>query len=174
MKLCCLRGSCREPLRLADVARLFDFCKREERFGGRLLVPRAEATVWLYASGKILVLGGEVAQASAAYAAVRARLEEGGHASHVSDAAPWNVAWQVEAHASKRLSLRKVARGIPRSRFLRAQRAVFCELHDRVDEVAGHGLVQVYGSGKLLIRARHVALPPEAIRDLIPAIERTG
>ena len=171
MKLCCLRGHSACPLELRPLSELFPFCRRERRFGGRLLVLAARATVWLYASGRILVLAGEIGQARAAYAAIRSRLEAGGHASRVGDASPWNVMWKVEAHASERLSLRKVASRISGGRFLRAQRAVFCELRHRVDEVASHGLVQIYGSGKLLIRSSREALSPEAVGHLIPAVE---
>jgi len=170
LKLLCVSGTCSNSLKLTDVARLFSFVKRDRRFGGRLCVALSGATLWIYASGKLTVLGREVGQVEAAYSVARRRLEESGNAANVGDAAPWNVVRQIETNPRERLSLRKVCSRIPGSRFERAQRAVLCRLGHGVDKESGHSLVQIYGSGKLLIRGRDVGTLPEAIGNLIPAV----
>jgi TATA-box binding protein (TBP) (component of TFIID and TFIIIB) len=174
LKLICLSGSCTNRLDLERAATLFSFVKKDRRFGGRLCVALSGATLWIYVSGKMTVLGREVGQVEAAYAVARRRLKESGHAADVSDPAPWNVVRQIETDPRERLSLRKISGRIPGSRFERAQRAVLCHLNHGIDEIAGHTLVQIYGSGKLLIRGRHKGALPKAVRDLIPTVESAG
>lgn len=173
LKLLCVAGNCAETLDLNAVTRAFCFVRKDVRFGGRLCVALEGATVWIYASGKIVALGGKVGEVKAAYGVARLRLEEGGYATHVGDATPWNVVRQIKTDPRERLGLRKICGKIPGSRFERAQRAVLCRCDHGVDEVAGHSLVQIYSSGKLLIRGRHEGPLPQPIRDLIPTIKNT-
>ena len=170
MKLCCLHGRSSLPIDLAAASQLFCFWKREKLFGGRLLVLEESASMWLYASGKISVLSGEIDVATASYVRLCQRLKERGLVTQVSDPTPWNSTWKVEASSSKRLSLRKVAARVPGGRFLRTQRAVFCKLETGVQEVSRRGLIQIYGSGKLLIRTRGEVLSREAMGHLIPVV----
>jgi len=171
LKLLCLSGRCANRLDLTKVAKRFAFVKKDRRFGGRLCIALSGATMWIYASGKMTVLGGEIGKVEAAYGVARRRLKESGEATDISDPAAWNVVRQVETNPSERLSLRKVSGRIPGSRFERAQRAVLCHMNHGVDEVAGHSLVQIYGSGKLLIRGRNEGPLPQSVRDLIPAVK---
>ena len=169
--LLCLAGAANGPLDLTRVATHFAFVRKDRRFGGRLCIALTGATVWIYASGKVIALGRNVGEVEAAYRIVGRRLEESGDAAHVGDAVPWNVVRKVETYPRERLSLRKVSGCIPGGRFERAQRAVMCHLKHGINQEAGHSLVQIYGSGKFLVRGRHKGPLPEAIRNLIPTIE---
>jgi len=177
VRLCCLSGWSRgssERLDLDRVARAFPFVRKDSRFGGRLCVAQENATVWIYRSGKITVLGREVGSAKAAYVLACRGLEESGDSSNVGNPTSWNVLRQAKANAGKRLSLKKLASRIPESRFERTQRAVLCRLDDGVHQVPGKCLVEIYGSGKLLVRGRNEGPLPESVRDLIPTIEDSG
>ena len=169
LKLLCVSGSCSNRLELPKVAKLFSFVKKDRRFGGRLCVAFSGATLWIYASGKLTVLGREVSQVETAYAITRRRLEESGHASNIGDPTAWNIVRQIETDPGERLSLRKVCSRIPGSRFERAQRAVLCRLDNGINEIPGHSLVQIYSSGKLLIRGRNECSLPQPIWDAIPS-----
>ena len=171
IKLVCLSSACNGPLDLVAVAARFPFVRHDALFGGRICTAFMGATVWIYKSGKITVLGREIGQAKAARASAICRLKEGGYTTDIGHAVPWNILTQIEANACERLSLRKLACRIPNCRFERTQRAVLCELKHGIDEKAGHSLVQIYGSGKILIRGRHEGPLPQAIGNLVPAIE---
>ena len=174
LKLVCIAGKCTAPLDLNTVATRFSFVKKDRRFGGRLCIALSGATLWIYSSGKLTVLGREIGEVEAAYGVARRRLKESGDTADVSDSTTWNVVRKIETNPRERLSLRKISSRIPGSRFERAQRTVLCHLDHGVDEVAGHSLVQIYGSGKLLIRGRHKGPLPKTIRDLIPAVKDAG
>lgn len=178
----CLRAQAQLPqhdalqesrLDMDKVESIFAFTRRDKRFGGRCAVATSGGCVWVYASGKIVTLAREILEAMRMCTIVATALKERGLIENIYNARLWNTLTKIEPLSIKRISLRQVRSSIAGSRLEPTQRrVVMVPLHRRgVNEVSAQGLIQVYGTGKILIRSRLILRLEKSVVGLIPAKE---